>query len=287
MKNLGKIMVLAGLTALMFGGALRAEERDRGGAVRGTFVRLTEQRVGEQECIGIVVKPSDSDDPVTVLVPRNREELVQAARRLQEGTKLGISFVSEAGHKWIREMEAELRREEGREGPEGERRVTIRREVLREPGERQERPESRRARTARREPEPERPRGREEREDRRPAAYLEQLQRQLKEVVSGHLDRMSRSVREVMADHLWRMDAEFRELRARVDRMERELDELRAANERLRRELREMAGSRRQREAQGREQAEEVVRRGQDRDREERQAGRNRDERRETAPSPR
>jgi len=270
MKNLCKMMLVVGLAALIFGGALRAEERDRGGAVRGTFVRLTEQRVGERECIGIVVKPFESDDHVTVLVPRNREELVRTARRLEEGARLGISYVTEAGHRWIREMEAELRREVREEGPEGERRVIIRREFRREPGEGEERPEDRRARAARRDREPERPRDREGREGRRPPAHLEQLQRQLREVVSGHLDRMSRSLREVLADHLWRMDAEFRELRERVDRMERELEALRAANERLRRELRERSSSRKEREGHVRERAEEVVRRRHDEDREER-----------------
>lgn len=281
MKNLSKMIIVVALTALVFGGMLQAEERDRNGAVRGLFVRLTEQKVGEQECIGIVVKPFERDDPVTVLVPRNREELVQAARRLEEGTRLGISFVTEAGHKWIKGIEAEMRREEREEGPEGGRRVIIRREeVRRESGEGEARPESRRTRVTRRDPEPERPRGREGQEDRRPVAQLDQLQRQLREVVSGHLDRMSRSVREVMADHLWRMDAEFRELQARVGRIERELDQLRAENERLRRQLQEMDGSRREREAQ-------VRQRRENRDREEREVRRSRDESREPPPSPR
>ena len=253
MKKQRQTLMILGLVVLTFSSGLRAENRDRNGTVRGMFVRLTEQKVGDQGYMGIVVKPFDRDDHITVLVPRNRKELVQTARRLEEGTRLGISYVTEDGHKFIRGMEAVLRREKHEQGSEEEREVIIRREVRREPGEGEERPESRRTRTARRDPQPERPRGREGRQDRRPAAQLDQLQRQLREVVSGHLDRMSRSVREVMADHLWRMDEEFRELRARVDRIERELDQLRAENERLRRELRQRSGSRREREENVRE----------------------------------
>ena len=255
MKIQFKMLVLLGLTALMFNSVLQAEQRDRNGTVRGLFVRLTEQNVGEQECIGIVVKPFDRDDHVTVLVPRNREELVRSARSFGEGTRLGVSFVIDGGHKWIRSIEAEMRREKREEGPGGERQVTIRREVRRGSDQGEERPESRRARV-RRDPEPEHPREREGRQERKPGAQFDQLQRQLREVVSGHLDRMSRSVREVIADHLWRMDAEFRELRNRIDRIERELEQLRADNERLRRELRERTGSRRDREEQSRQRRE-------------------------------
>ncbi len=52
-----------------------------------------------------------------VLVPRQPEELEQAARRLQEGQKVGVSFVTEAGHKFIKDMGAE-RREVVEERPE-------------------------------------------------------------------------------------------------------------------------------------------------------------------------
>jgi hypothetical protein len=274
MKIQFKTLMFAGLIAIMFGSMLQAEERDRNGTVRGMFVRLTERKVGDQGYMGIVVKPFDSDNPVTVLVPRNRKEIVQTARRMEEGTRLGISFVIEDGHKFIRGIEAELRREKREKRPEGEGQITIRREIRREPSESDQRPESRRMRNPRRDPEPERPRGREERPDRRPAAHLDHLQRQLREVVSGHLDRMSRSLREVMADHLWRMDSEFRELRNRVDRIERELDQLRAENERLRRELRERTGSRRENEEQARE-------RRDNRNRDERDVNRNREQTRD------
>jgi hypothetical protein len=254
MKKQFMMLVIAGLATLMLGSMLQAEDNNIKGTVQGIFVRLTEQKVDDHGYMGIVVKPFDSDNHVTVLLPRNRKGIIQAARRMEKGTSLNISFVIEDGHKWIRSIEAELRREKHEETPEDDRKVIIRREVLREPSIGDERPESRRTRATRQEPQL--PRNRVERQERRPTAQLDQLQRQLREVVSGHLDRMSRSLREVLADHLWRMDAEFRELRSRVDRIERELDQLRVENERLRRELRERTGSWRGREEQSREQRE-------------------------------
>lgn len=253
MRKQFQMLVLVGLVALMLSNGLQAEDSDRKGAVRGIFIRLIEQKVGDEGYMGIVVKPFDRDDHVTVLIPGNREEIVRSARRLGEGARLGISFVKEDGHNWIRGIEVEMRREKREERPEDGRKVSIRREVRRESDEDRERPESRRSRDPRRDRETAFQRGREEHQDRRPAAQFDQLQRQLREVISGHLDRMSRSVREVLADHLWRMDAEFRELRNRVDRIERELEHLRAENERLRRELRKRSGSEREREREGRE----------------------------------
>ncbi len=213
MKKVCRTLVLVLLAALVFGGMLWAEERGRGRAVRGTFVRLVEREVGERGYMGIVIKPLDRDEHVTVLVPRQREELWQAARRLQEGQKVGVSFVTEAGHKFIKGMEAEWR-EVVEEEPEGRRRVNVRREVIRREG------------------------VRERREARRPA-HLEQMEGQLKEVVAGHLERMGRALKEVLGEHLERMEAELRELRVHIERMQEELQELRAENERLRWQLRE------------------------------------------------
>ncbi len=184
MKKVCRILVLGVLAGLLLGGMLLAEDRDRDGSVGGTFVRLVERAVGERGYMGIVIKPHDRDDHVTVLVPRQREELWQAARRLQEGQKVGVSFVTEAGHKFIKGLEAE-RREVVEEGPEGRRRVNVRREVIRREG------------------------VRERREARRPA-HLEQMEGQLKEVVAGHLDRMGRALKEVLGEHLERIEAELR-----------------------------------------------------------------------------
>ncbi|MHC4728048.1 MAG: hypothetical protein ACYS17_12565 [Planctomycetota bacterium] len=212
MKKVSRILVLGMLAFLMFGGLLLAEERDRDGSVGGTFVRLVEREVGERGYMGIVIKPHDRDDHVIVLVPRKREELLQAARRLREGQRVGVSFVNEAGHKWIKGMEAE-RREVVEEEPEGRRRMNVRREVFRYEDNRQRR-------------EPRRP---EPREPRRPE-YLEQMQ-ELKRIITSNLDRMAR---------------EFQELRTHIEKLERELQRLREENELLRRELHERVGSERE-----------------------------------------
>jgi len=252
MKKTYRMLVLGVLAGLLLGGMLWAEDGDRSGAVRGTFVRLVEREVGERGYMGIVIKPFERDDHVTVLVPRQREELWQAARRLQEGQKVGVSFVTEAGHKFIKGMEAE-RREVVEEGPEGRRRVNVRREVLRwDEG------------------------VRERREARRPA-HLEQMEGQLKEVVAGHLERMGRALKEVLGEHLERMEAELRELRAHLGELEMELRELRAENERLNWQLRERGGPERERERDVRIRR-EVEERREDREREERERRRERDE---------
>ncbi len=251
MKKIYRMLVLGVLAGLLLGGMLLGEDRDRDGSVGGTFVRLVERAVGERGYMGIVIKPHDRDDHVTVLVPGEREELWQAARRLQEGQKVGVSFVTEAGHKFIKGMEAE-RREVVEDRPGGRRRVSVRREVIRREG------------------------VRERREARRPA-HLEQMEGQLKEVVAGHLERMGRALKEVLGEHLERMEAELRELRAHIERMQEELQELRAENERLNWRLRERGGPERERgrEVRIRREFEERI---EGREREERERRRERDE---------
>jgi len=245
MKKMYRMLVLGLLAGLLFGGILWAEDGDRSGAVRGTFVRLVEREVGERGYMGIVIKPFERDEHVTVLVPRQREELWQAARRLQEGQEVSVSFVTEAGHKFIKGMEAEWR-EVIEEGPEGRRTVNVRREVLRLDDDFRER-----------------------REAERPT-HLEQMEGQLKEVVSGHLERMGRALKEVLGAHLEGMEAELRELRAHIERMQEELQGLRAENERLRWQLRERGGPERERGREIRIRR-EVEERREDREREERE----------------
>jgi regulator of replication initiation timing len=245
MKKMYRMLVLGLLAGLLFGGILWAEDGDRSGAVRGTFVRLVEREVGERGYMGIVIKPFERDEHVTVLVPRQREELWQAARRLQEGQEVSVSFVTEAGHKFIKGMEAEWR-EVIEEGPEGRRTVNVRREVLRLDDDFRER-----------------------REAERPT-HLEQMEGQLKEVVSEHLERMGRALKEVLGAHLERMEAELRELRAHIERMQEELQGLRAENERLRWQLRERGGPERERGREIRIRR-EVEERREDREREERE----------------
>ncbi len=245
MKRINRMLVLAVLAGLLFGGMLWAEDGDRSGAVRGTFVRLVEREVGERVYMGIVIKPFERDEHVTVLVPRQREEFWRAARRLQEGQEISVSFVTEGGHKFIKGMEAEWR-EVIEEGPEGRRRVNVRREVLRWDEDIRER-----------------------REAERPTR-LEQMEGQLKEVIAGHLERMGRALKEVLGIHLERMEAEFRELRAHVEKMEVELRELRAENERLRWKLRERGGPERERQREVRIRR-EIEERREGREREERE----------------
>ncbi len=260
MKKIYRMLLLGMFAGLVFGGMLWAEDGDRSGGVRGIFVRLVERAVGERGYMGIVIKPFERDDHVTVLVPRQREELLQAARRLQEGQRIGVSFVTEAGHKFIKDMRAE-RREVVEERPAGRRRVRVRREVVRRDEDERER-----------------------REAERPA-HLEQMEGQLKEVVAGHLERMGRALKEVLGEHLERMEAELRELREHIERMQEELQELRAENERLRWQLRERSGPERERGREVRIRREDRERE-EGREREERERQRERDEDRATRERP-
>ncbi|MHC4558910.1 MAG: hypothetical protein ACYS80_16590 [Planctomycetota bacterium] len=197
MKKVSRILMLGMLSMLIFCGMLLAEERYRDGSVGGTFVRLVEKEVGERGYMGIVIKPHERDDHVTILVPRQREELWQAARRLQSGQKVGVSFDTEAGHKWIKGMEAE-RREVVEEGPDGGRRINVRREVFRFED------------------------NQERRQARRPE-YLEQIQ-ELKRILSSNLDRMAREFRELRA-HIEELERELQSLRNENELLRRELRE--------------------------------------------------------------
>ncbi|MHC4116390.1 MAG: hypothetical protein ACYSWO_02670 [Planctomycetota bacterium] len=306
MKKRYRTLTLVVLVVLAFGGVLVAAEGERSGQLRGVFVRLAERRVGERGYLGIVVKPFERDNHVTVLVPTEYEELRRSARSLEPGDKLEIFYVSEHGEIWIQGIEAERRREEGEKGPEGGKKVEIRREVRRGPergeerreGEKRmevrrqmERPAERMRMDARREAErrivlrrdsrrePDRPR--EERARPRPLPH-EQLERQLREVITRHVERMSAELREVLTFNIERMQAEIRELRAHAENMRREVEELRAENERLRRQLAERVGPRREDQREMRMRRESDRRPG-DRERQEREIGRRRerDERRE------
>ncbi|MFH1549907.1 MAG: hypothetical protein ABIH04_05045 [Planctomycetota bacterium] len=278
MKETHKMLMLAAIAALVFPGLLRGAERDRYERLRGTFVGLTEREVGERGYMGIVVKPSDRDDHVTVLVPWNNERLVQTAHSLQEGQVLGISFATEADFKWLEGIETERRHGEIDRRPEGEGRVTIRREIRRAPEEIERQGQPREERAFRPDPEVERERfrGREGREPRREPPYPERIDAQLREIVEGQMDRMHRVLREVFMAHIERTEAELRELRGHIENMERQMQELRAENERLRMQLRERGGMQRgemelrerrepDRPREGRERQEREVQRDRDR----------------------
>ena len=105
------------LAALVFCGALRAEGDDRRGKVRGTFVKRVERKVGEREYLAIVIKPLEGKRLATLLIPRRNKDLMSVARKLRQGQKLALAYVTEADHKWVRRIEvarADDRREKER-----------------------------------------------------------------------------------------------------------------------------------------------------------------------------
>ncbi len=237
MKKLCKTLILIALPAMTFGGMSAAEERGTVRQMRGTFIRLVEQQVDEQGYLGIVIKPLDSDDHVTVLVPRENEDLRVAARQLREGQPVGIAFAGEGPNNWLRRMEAGRQRDRAQENVEGQRRPAEG-DIRRDPGQVRESPEARRDRAARGPEEQARLRPGMQREGGRPAPGPEPMEAQIKEIIARHAEQMSRAFREVLRVHQDRMQAELRELRGRTERMERELQELHAENERLRTQLR-------------------------------------------------
>ena len=217
MKKQFRILMLGLFVASVFSGILLAERRPGQGEVRGTFVALAERGVGEREYLAIVIKPRESDDHVTVLVPR-KEDFLHAARTLQKGDKVEIGYVVEGGQKWLKTIGIERVRR-----IETERRL---RDV-------EEKREVRRPRREKVEEERERPRRDPERGE---ADELRGVFRRLWE----RLERMEGELKELFVARLDRMEREFKQLiTVRLERMERELKELRAENARLRRQLQE------------------------------------------------
>ena len=117
MKIQFKILIVSLITTVLFTGLLNAEERDREGAFAGVFLDRAEHWLGDRQYLAVIVKPLESDDRVTILVPRN-EDFMQVARELREGDKVEIGFVREVGQKWLKriDIERELK------GPEREKR---------------------------------------------------------------------------------------------------------------------------------------------------------------------
>lgn len=107
MKKQYRILMVFG--ALVFSSVLWAEQGVEDGEVRGTFVRLAERAVEGQGYLAIVIKPLEGEEPVTLLVPRRREELGAFARQLRPGQKVEVVYVAEADQKWVRRIEAERR----------------------------------------------------------------------------------------------------------------------------------------------------------------------------------
>ena len=193
--------------------------------VRGSFVKLVEQQVGEREYLGIVVKPFESDDHRVVLAPVDRREMTEAVRRLRPGMKLVLGCVRDGGRDWVRSLDATWG--EGDEGGRREERMVLR--IERE-GVRSEREVAR---------EPVR------REGVRQRSPEEIARERARRVEVAHPERREGEVREGLAGRIERLVGQFRELAAQVARMEREIRALRAENERLR----GMLGERGEREA--------------------------------------
>lgn len=239
MKKQCTILMLGLFVAVVFSSVLWAEQRPGQGEVRGSFVQLAEREVGEREYLAIVIKPVESDDHITVLVPRN-EDFLHAARTLQKGDKVEIGYVVEEGQRWLKTIGIERVRR-----IEAERRL---RDV-------EERRDVRRPR----------------RED------VEERERPRRDAERGKADELQGVFRRLWA-RLDRMERELKQLIAvRMERMERELKELRAENARLRRQLqmRERESSTRGREREVRERRAPEGRR----EAREREEGREREER--------
>ncbi len=111
-KWFGTLMIgLVG--ALVLGGAAVAEDPARAGEVHGTFVRLREVAVGDGEYLGIVVKPQESDDHVTIVVPREPRDVANVARKLRAGQKVEIAFITDGGQRWLKGLQAQWRDAKG------------------------------------------------------------------------------------------------------------------------------------------------------------------------------
>ncbi len=201
MKKWFGILMIGLVAVFVFGNLLVAEDRQSAGGVHGTFVRFIEQKVGDQVYMGMVIKPRESDDHVTVLVPRRPENLAEKVRKLRKGQEVEIPYITDGGQKWVKVPESEHRREEPRH--EGERRVEVehRRDEHRREGERRE---------ERRVPDrPLPPRG-------------ERLEREPSRGLAGQLEQLAGQIRQI-AERLRRMENEMRQLRAENERLKRML----------------------------------------------------------------
>jgi hypothetical protein len=284
MKKLCEMLLFALLLAPISSGALWAQDRDKGGSVHGTFVRLIEREMDQGQVMGVVVKPVEQDEPITVLVPWDNEDLRQAARRLHKGQVVEIAFDSEGRNTWLRRLEAEPPRERDEQRPQGATERIIERRVRQEPRPFEGAPEAPGGRTFRSDEQREHLRARRQPQAPRPLPELGQMQEKLRDIVVGHTEDMARAIREVLQAHFEQTQAEIRELHANMERMEGQMQELRAENERLRMQLRGRSEPGPERERQIRERT-EPQRRRQSPEAEEHQPRRDRDRRSEPAPS--
>lgn len=104
-----KIFMFGLAIVLVSTGVLWAEQRPREGQVRGSFLRLAERVVGEQEYPAIVIRPMEGEEEITLLLPRQREELRALAQELRPGQNVEIVYVVEDDQKWVGRIETERR----------------------------------------------------------------------------------------------------------------------------------------------------------------------------------
>jgi len=229
MKKWFGILMIGLVGALVLGGAAVAEDPARSGEVHGAFVRLTEVAVGDGEYLGIVVKPQESDDHVTIVVPREPRDVANVARKLRKGQKVEIAFITDGGQRWLKGLQAQWRDAEGGKVETGsmvvrlhggERRVEVEHRRTEE-----KREGDRRVEVDRRRDEPRREgERREERgvSDRPLPPRGERLEREPSRGLAGQLEQLANQIRQ-FAERLRRMENEIRELRTENERLKRML----------------------------------------------------------------
>lgn len=239
MRQIRRLLPVVCAIVVSLGVVAAAEPETSRLELRGVFVKLAEQRVGESEYLAIVVKPFDSDEHYVVLVPREPEHVAEVARKLRPGTKLEIAYLRDGGHNWLRGIEAAWDREG--DGEKRQERMVVRveregreveREVEREGSKRVLRSNTQGFRSD---------------VDR----FLEADREEARRREASRPERREGEAREGLAGRIERLVMQFRELAGQVARMEREIRELRAENERLRRMLGERGEREPRREMEG------------------------------------
>lgn len=85
----------------------------RDGVLRGTFVKLVEVKVGEQEVVGVVVRTDEGKEPTTVYVPNRKgengrwvrnPELMTPLQKLSEGQRIEIGWILDGAQQWVRRV---------------------------------------------------------------------------------------------------------------------------------------------------------------------------------------
>ncbi len=227
MKFAKYILVLSAVICMS--SLLTFAEPERG-SIRGIFIERAERQVAEQEYLAIVVKPLESDDHVTIIVPRRNEDLMQAARKLEPGRQVTLAFVNEADQRWLQRIA--VQRGDGdpeqprlvRRGDAEQPRLVRRAEAEQPRLVRQS--ETLRPRVVR---EGDQPAVRRIEGDR-PAVRRAEGDLASERPAAADQEELQRIVRESMG----RLTGAFRRLNAQAQQMQREIRRLRAENERLR-----------------------------------------------------